>query len=110
MEDGPLLKPMPPDALTRRRETAYVSAPAAAAMPFAKESPKDPECMRIPEFAPLPVKKAPEADLTELLAPYMADEEDDEPEEDAVPTHLMPVPVCVPLYEEIPSRRRRGKR
>ena len=41
--------------------------------------------------------------LTELLQPFplqQTEEQDDPSQNDAVPTHSMPVPVAVPLYEE----------
>lgn len=111
MKDESLLRPMAPDALTRRRDTV-ASASASSPAPFLSEEAADPACLHKPEFAPLPVRKAEEteASLDELLSGFLAEEDADEPDGDAVPTQLMPVPVCVPLYEmPAPKRRRRRK-
>ena len=105
MESGGLLKPMAADALMRRPHQ-QASAPVRAVAFLAKES--DPDTLRAPMFTPKPVKApAPKDDLDALLAAYVAEEDDDEPLEDAVPTASMPVPVCVPLYEERPQKKRR---
>lgn len=110
MEREPLLRPMPKDALIRR-------APAPSAAPSARspvlcEAQKDPACLRKPEFAPFPARRAAPAEeaLDELLGEYLMEEDDDDPVGDAVPTHLMPMPVCVPLYEQPAPRRRRSRR
>ena len=111
MEEEALLKPMPPDALIRRRD-AVASAPISPSVQFLSEENRDPEALHKPVFAHFPVKNdaAPEKDLDDLLCAYLPDEDDDEPDADAVPTHLMPMPACVPLYEEPTPRRRRSRR
>ena len=106
MEKASLLRPMPPDALTRR--PAQQAAVPVRPITFLPPQ-RDPETLHAPAFAPRPPKKPePEAELDALLASFM-DDDDDEPLEDAVPTASMPMPVCVPLYEAAPEKKRRGR-
>lgn len=97
-----LLKPMPPDALLRKP----APAPKPAVRPVLVEdaAPAQPSLMKPPAFAPRREKKEEER-LDELISAFIPEEDDDEDGEDCVPTSQMPVPVCVPLYEE-PRRRR----
>ena len=97
-----LLKPMPPDALLRRPAPQAQWEPKAVLVE--DHEPAQPSLMKPPVLAPRPEKKE-EPQLDELLAAFVEDEDDDEDGEDCVPTSQMPVPVCVPLYEE-PRRRR----
>ena len=103
MEYSPYLKPMRPDALTRRPAAqARFDAPKVKLVPV--EKPVDPEELRAPIFAPSPVRSAPTDDeLDQLLNSFFEAEEEEDPADDsgdAVPTSQMPVPVCVPLFEE----------
>ena len=103
MEHSPYLKPMRPDALTRRPvQQAQFDTPKVKLVPMAK--PSDSGELRAPVFAPVPVRSAPTDDeLDQLLNSFFeSEEEEDVPDDsgDAVPTSQMPVPVCVPLFEE----------
>ena len=100
-----LLKPMPKDALLRKPLPAAPVQHAPAALVDC-EAPEAPVLMKPASFASIPPKQA-QPQLDDLLAAFISDDDDDdEPLEDCVPTSQMPVPVCVPLYEE--PRRRRG--
>ena len=107
MEYSPYLKPMRPDALMRRPcAQAHFEAPRVRLVPI--ERPADPEALQAPVFAPRPVRRAPtDSELDQLLDSFFEEAEDDDAPDDsrdAVPTALMPVPVCVPLFEE-PKKR-----
>ena len=108
MEYSPYLKPMRPDALMRRpAPQAHFDAPRVKLVP--KEPPADPDALHAPAFAPRPVRSAPvEEDLDQLLSSFLEEEADEAPADDprdAVPTSKMPVPVCVPLFEEEAPKR-----
>ena len=107
MENAPLLKPMAADALTRRPpQQASVAARSVAL----RERESDPAAFHLPVLAPRPEKASvpeKEPDLDTLLSTYVNETDDeDEPLEDAVPTERMPVPVCVPLYDQPQERQR----
>ena len=101
MESNVWLKPMRPDALMRRPAPQAQFDPSKARLvPRTVEA--DPEEMHKPVFAPRPVRRDPPADDLDRLLDSFLEEEDDEEDvlQDAVPTECMPVPVCVPLYEQ----------
>lgn len=105
-----LLKPMPKDALLRRPAPALAAQHAPVAL-VDSPAPEAPVLMHPATFAPRPPKeKEEEPTLNDLLAAFVPDDDDDdEPLEDCVPTSQMPVPVCVPLYEEAPRKRWFGR-
>ena len=104
MESGSLLKPMAADALLRRPQP---QAAAPVKQVTFREAEKDSPFFHAPAFAPKPEKKAePTQELDALLSDFLADEDEEEPLEDAVPTERMPVPVCVPLYEGFSPKKR----
>ena len=86
-----LLKPMPADALLRRKAPQAQFDPTQAA----------------PKLKVKEAEKAPEEEPLDVLIETFVQQEpdDDEPLEDAVPTESMPVPACVPLFEKpVPER------
>ena len=103
MESGGLLRPMPADALIRR--PAQQAGEAVRAVSFLCNE-ADPASLHAATFAPKP-EKAPNAasDLEALLSPFLEESDEEEPLEDAVPTDSMPVPACVPLYENPPEKK-----
>lgn len=98
-----LLKPMPPDALLRKPAPQAQWEPKAVLI--SRGGPAQPSLMKPPTFAPRPAKEEAPPQLDELLSAFVSDEDDEEDGEDCVPTSQMPLPACVPLYEE-PRRRR----
>ena len=87
------LRPPAPDALMPRRE----AAPSPAPRPWLAPSRAPAPCA-----LPKPPALAPFAPTSPLSRRDQDDAEDDG--EDAVPTRLMPKPVCVPLWDDVPSR------
>ena len=95
---GPLLRTPAADALARRteRQMACVQEEAPEEKQPLRAWPSGSPLMKPPSFAPF-----------SAASPLGRTQEDDVPEdddwpaddaEDAVPTRLMPMPACVPLY------------
>ena len=115
-QQQPLLRPLNSDQLAPRPSAQAVWNAASAVPPKPSESASGSSLMHPAAFsAPEPVKPADEQpDSAELslealissVSPEESDEEETPDEPDALPTEHMPLPVCVPLFEEAPPKRR----
>ena len=106
----PLLRPMRSDELKPRPPAQAVWTPApSCSEPVEEPVPAQPEKELLPVQ---PLSDAPVEDdaFGEILSSLLSEKESPLPKEtpakskhsdkhDAVPNHLMPTPVCVPLYE-----------